>query len=68
MGSASVRTHLKQAGDLVAANFEAHPVWVSCHVVDYDEPWYDDTDEETFRPWLGALPLDPCSVGRRGDA
>jgi hypothetical protein len=28
--------------------------------VDYDEPWYDDTDEETFRPWLEAVPVDPA--------
>jgi hypothetical protein len=25
--------------------------------VDYDEPWYDDTDEETFRPWLSEIPV-----------
>jgi len=27
--------------------------------VDYDEPWNDETDEETFRPWTGELPADP---------
>jgi hypothetical protein len=31
-----------------------HPVWVSCHSVDYDEPWYDGTNEETFRPVIKA--------------
>ncbi len=50
---------LRQAGDLTAGDFQAHPVWVHCHIVDYDEPWYDETDEETFRPWDGALPVDP---------
>jgi hypothetical protein len=25
--------------------------------VDNDEPWYDDTDEETFRPWLSEIPV-----------
>jgi len=44
------------------ADFEHHPVWVSCHVFDYDEPWYDDTDEETFRPWLEPLPVDPSKT------
>lgn len=31
--------------------------------MDYDEPWYDDTDEETFRPWLGEVPVDPDDAG-----
>lgn len=50
---------LKQAGDLTGEDFQAHAVWVHCHVVDYDEPWHEETDEETFRPWDGALPVDP---------
>jgi hypothetical protein len=54
------RPLLRQAGELTSENFDAHPVWVHCHIVDYDEPWYDDTDEETFRPWDGALPVDPA--------
>ncbi len=49
---------LKQFGDLTREDFERHPVWVGCQTVDYDEPWYDDTDEETFRPWNGVLPAD----------
>jgi hypothetical protein len=53
-------TELVQFGDLDEDSFAAHPAWVSCHVLDYDEPWYDDTDEETFRPWEGALPVDPA--------
>jgi len=52
---------MKQFGDLSAADFDAAPVWVACHVLDYDEPWHDDTDEETFRPWDRALPVDPGS-------
>jgi hypothetical protein len=51
---------LKQYSDLRPADFEEHPVWVSVHTMDYDEPWYDETDEETFRPWTGALPVDPA--------
>jgi hypothetical protein len=50
---------LKQFGDLTPADFVAHPVWIGCHTADYDEPWYDDTDEETFRPWTGPLPVGP---------
>ena len=53
---------LRQFGDLTADDFRLHPVWLHCHVADYDEPWYDETDEETFRPWPGELPADP-SVG-----
>ena len=53
------KKQLKQFGDLVVDDFQAHPVWVGCHTYDYDEPWYDDTDEETFRPWDGSLPVDP---------
>jgi hypothetical protein len=41
------------------SDFETYPVWVNCHVEDYDEPWYDDTDEETFRPWTKELPVSP---------
>lgn len=28
--------------------------------MDYDEPWYDQTNEETFRPWTGSLPVSPA--------
>ena len=53
------RPELKQFGDLVPGDFERHPVWVSTHIIDYDEWWYDETDEETVRPWTGRLPVDP---------
>ena len=48
---------LKQFGDLTAADFKQHPVWVSVHTLDYDEEWYAETDEETFRPWTGKRPV-----------
>jgi hypothetical protein len=51
------RPNLKQFGHLMPDDLVTHPVWVSCHSVDYDEPWYDDTDEETFRPWLSEIPV-----------
>lgn len=50
---------LRQFRDLVIADFERNPVWIGCHTVDYDEPWYGETDEETFRPWTGELPVGP---------
>ncbi len=53
---------LKQFGELTLDDFDRHPVWVSCHVIDYDEPWYEETDEETFRPWIGSLPVDPAET------
>lgn len=51
------RPHLKQFADLALQDFLEHPVWIGVHTVDYDEPWYDDTDEETFRPWTERLPV-----------
>ena len=53
------RPMLGQFADLTATDFETSPVWIACSSVDDDEPWYDDTDEETFRPRLGPLPADP---------
>jgi hypothetical protein len=53
---------LKKFSDLAVSDFERYPVWVNCHVGDYDEPWYEDTDEETFRPWTGRLPVEPDTM------
>src|SRR5262249_46441843 len=47
---------LKQFEDFRSSDFERYPVWINCHTVDYDEPWYESTDEETFRPWTAGLP------------
>jgi hypothetical protein len=58
----SPRPLLRQFGDLHRQDFEEHPVWVNCHIIDYDEPWYDETDEETFRPWTKNLPVDPTTM------
>ena len=52
------KPEMKQFGDLTREDFNRYPVWIACHSVDYEEPWYDDTDEETFRPWDGPLPAD----------
>jgi hypothetical protein len=51
------RPNLKQFGQLMPPDLISHPIWVSCHSVDYDEPWYEGTDKETFRPWLGEIPV-----------
>lgn len=53
------RPLLVQYRDIKREHFASHPVWVGVHGTDEAEPWYEDADEETFRPWLGALPVDP---------
>jgi len=53
---------LRQFGELRLQDFETHPVWVNCHVIDYNESWYEETDEETFRPWDKELPVDPAET------
>lgn len=50
---------LKSLGELRESDFVNYPVWVLCHILDYDEPWYDKTDEETYRPWTGKVPVKP---------
>ena len=52
------RPHLVQFGDLTPAHFVQHRVWVQVSTYDYDQPWYEEADEETFRPWTGSLPVD----------
>ncbi len=49
---------LKQFGELDPEDFQHHPVWIGCHTADYGQPWYEDTDEETFRPYKKKLPAD----------
>jgi hypothetical protein len=53
------RPELVQFGDLTPDHFRRHPVWINCHTADYEEVWYGETDEETFRPFLAALPAGP---------
>jgi hypothetical protein len=59
-GNKMATPELKQFGDLELEDLERHPVWIGCHTADYDKPWYEDTDEETFRPYTGKLPADPA--------
>lgn len=56
------RPTLKQFADLSSGDFEVTPIWIACHVVDFDEAWYDDTDEETFRPYTGSVPADSTEL------
>jgi hypothetical protein len=53
------RPELKQFRELLPEDFDRHPAWISCHTADYGAAWYVETDEETFRPWTGALPVSP---------
>ncbi|MES3035291.1 MAG: hypothetical protein V4813_14935 [Gemmatimonadota bacterium] len=53
----SPRPNLVQFGDLLAEHFREHPIWVACHSADYDEAWYDETDEETFRAVIDGQPV-----------
>ena len=53
------KPELKQFGDLSPADFQRHPVWIACHTEDFAESWFNETDEETFRPWTGPLPVGP---------
>lgn len=52
-----MRPKLKNIGDLRPADFVRHPIWINCHIVDYDEKWYDETTEETMRPYIGPIPV-----------
>jgi len=54
-------SRLKQFGDLSAADFDAYPVWVPCRPEDGDEPRDGHTDDDTYRPYLDALPIG-CDV------
>jgi hypothetical protein len=59
MRSQRKRPPLKQFAKLRRSDFVRSPVWVACHVLDYDEPWHGETNEETFRPYDEDLPFDP---------
>lgn len=53
----SNRPLLKHICDLNENDLSTWPVWAAVMSFDYDEPWYDDATEETFRPWNGPLPV-----------
>ena len=51
------KPELKQLADLSPRDFARYPVWLGVHNYDSDEEWYDESDEETFRPWTKLLPF-----------
>jgi hypothetical protein len=57
MGGAFQRPEMRQRDDLSPADFERHPVWIGVHNYDSDEPRYEQSDEQSFRPWTGPLPF-----------
>lgn len=48
---------LKDEYLLTPADFITHPVWIGVHNNDYGQPWYDKSNEQTYRPWDGPLPF-----------
>jgi hypothetical protein len=54
------KPELKQFASLLPVDFDRHAIWISCHTSDYRESWYEETNEETFRPWNGPLPVSPA--------
>ena len=52
----------KQREHLSLTDFQRSPVWVGVHNLDFAEPWHEDADEDTYRPWTGSLPV-PAKPG-----
>ena len=43
--------------ELTARDFITTPIWIDCHLSDFEQPWYDELDDEAFRPWTGQFPV-----------
>src|SRR5438876_535495 len=56
-GNEMPKPEMKQESELTLADFLRHPIWIGVHNYDVDEPWYEESDEETVRPWTGQLPF-----------
>jgi hypothetical protein len=52
-----LKPELKKECDLSPTDFACQAVWLNVHAHDSNEPWYEECDEETFRPWTGSLPF-----------
>jgi hypothetical protein len=48
---------LKQEWDLSLVDFERHHVWIGVHNLDLGKPWYEVSNEATYRPWTEVLPV-----------
>ncbi|MBN9663651.1 MAG: tetratricopeptide repeat protein [Acidobacteria bacterium] len=55
------RPLLRQDWELSVEDFQNHPLWLAVHGRDQSEEWYEQCDEETFRPWDGMFPAAPQS-------
>src|SRR5438552_16309205 len=53
-GNEMPKPEMKQESELTLADFLRHPIWIGVHNYDVDEPWYEESDEETVRPWTGS--------------
>lgn len=49
-------------GEMSGERLREDQVWVWIHCIDYDEPWYDDCDEEDYRVYSGGYPIKEDSV------
>ena len=56
-----MRSQMKDQSDLTQSDFSLHPVWVRSRDYDSNESWYEETTEQTYRPWNGPLPIVPTS-------
>lgn len=48
---------MKQVHELTEQDLLRHPVWIGVHNYDYGQPWYNEADDQTFRPWAEPLPF-----------
>ncbi len=48
--------------DIGPSELASFPVWVCCHLTDYDEPWYEDVDDEAYRAWTDTSPIGKDTV------
>jgi hypothetical protein len=56
------KADFKQRHELTPADFERHPAWIGVHNYDYGQPWYEGTDDQTYRPLVEI----PRFTGSRG--
>ncbi|WP_153556475.1 hypothetical protein [Roseimaritima sediminicola] len=47
----------RNCDDIGPSELASFPVWVYCHLTDYDEPWYEDVDDEAYRAWTDDSPI-----------
>ncbi len=52
-----MQQELRSFNSLNLDDFGQYPVWIRVRSFDFDQPWYDSSDDETFRSWNGHLPF-----------